>query len=96
MLKTQSAAKTFFVKSNCIKKAKLYISKLNISMKNNFEKLMSSLRERFSEKKKRDKRKEIMNSLFEFKQREKRLHEYFRKIRYLKQNLKNLKSDIAR
>lgn len=65
-------------------------------MKNNFEKLMSSLRERFSEKKKRDKRKKIMNSLFEFKQQEKRLHEYFRKIRYLKQNLKNLKSDIAR
>ena len=95
-LKTQSAAKTFFVKSNCIKKAKLYISELNVSMKNNFEKLMSSLRERFSEKKKRDKRKKIMNSLFEFKQQEKRLHEYFRKIRYLKQNLKNLKSDIAR
>lgn len=57
---------------------------------------MSSLRERFSEKKKRDKRKEIMNSLFEFKQWERRLHEYFREIRYLKQNLKNLKSNIAR
>ncbi len=57
---------------------------------------MSSLRERFSEKKKRDKRKEIMNSLFEFKQRERCFHEYFREIRYLKQNLKNLKSNIAR
>lgn len=53
-------------------------------MKNNFENLMNSLKERFFKKEKRDKRKKIMNSFFKFKQREKRLHEYFKEIKYLK------------
>lgn len=37
-----------------------------------------------------------MNSLFKFKQRERRFHDYFKKIKYLKQNLKNLKLNIIR
>ena len=79
-----------------MKKIKVYINDLNIFVKNNFNELMKFLKKRFSEKKKRDKRKKIMNSLFKFKQRERRLQKYFKKIKYLKQNLKNLEFNIIK
>lgn len=57
---------------------------------------MISLKKRFSEKEKRDRRKKIINLLFKFKQRERRFHDYFKKIKYLKQNFKNLKLNIIK
>lgn len=83
------------MKLNYINKVKTYVNDLNTFIRNNYKSLINLFKEKFSEKKKKNKREKTMNLLFEFKQKNRRLQKYFREIKYLRQNLKNLKLNIT-
>lgn len=92
----QRKEKTLLIRSNCIEETKLHINDLKSTIRNDYELLKASLRERFLEAKKKNRRKETMNALYEFKQRDRRIQKYFKKTRYLKRSLIKLNSNIAK